>query len=71
MSFNEVLDKLPAATDSWACKWFWLICYLSATLVALGITVIPGVLGVIAMLLGTLNLGFVIGMRDGRKACGV
>ena len=64
MTFSDALRKLPPSTNAWTCRWFYLTCYLSVVLVALGLTVIPGALGIAAIVLGVVCLMAVLSMRQ-------
>lgn len=66
---DNVLRRLPEATNSWRCKWFWLICYLCIVLVAMGATVIPGIAGIVAIAFGLLVLIAIVAMREGSDSC--
>lgn len=67
---NRFLDALPPVTRSWTCKWFLVLSFLSFTAVALGLTIIPGVFGVVTVVLAILNVGYMVSLRRREESCG-
>lgn len=67
-SLENIMDRLPASTNAWTCKWFLTICYLSIVLVALGV-VHSGTVGIFAAAIGLVSLVVAISMRRSSERC--
>jgi len=71
MTWQEVLRKLPEANNTWSCKWFWTILWLSVCLIIAGLTIIPAFFGTIAVIVGGVVGGYVVGMRQDGASCNI
>jgi hypothetical protein len=71
MDVKELLRKSPPVDTSWTCRWYLLIMYLSVWLVGLGLTVIPGTAGVVAISVGATTMTLLTMLREGNGGCDV
>jgi hypothetical protein len=53
---RKLFSKLPPSTNYWSCAWAITICYVGAFCVAIGLTIIPGLLGSIVVAFGALSI---------------
>ncbi len=71
VTFTDFMRQLPESTNAWNCRWFLVIVYVSLWLVGLGLTVLPGVIGSAAVVLGLLSLLVALVTRQRGVSCEV
>jgi hypothetical protein len=69
MDWREILRKTPEVTTGWDCRWYWLVVYICVWLIALGLTVIPGTAGVVAVSVAATTLFITTANRQNNESC--